>query len=177
LTKYPPLPIFNEDDEQVGEAMLEEILDKGLWHRVARVVVMNASDEILLQKRAPHLHTDPNKWDYGTAGYVDLGETYDQTAERELEEELGLKDFKPDSLGVHTEKTIINGREVRRFVGMFKIVIPDDTELVPQESEVSEIKWLTPEQTAKLIAQHPYEVTSYFKNWFEQEYGDEDHEH
>jgi 8-oxo-dGTP pyrophosphatase MutT (NUDIX family) len=177
VTKYPPLPVFNEADEQVGEAMLEEILTKGLWHRVTRVVVMNTDGEILLQLRAPHLHTDPDKWDYGTAGYVDLGETYEQTARRELAEELGLQGFEPEYLGTHPEKTVINGAEVRRFVGMFRVVIPPETKLVPQESEVSEIKWLTPEQISALIAEHPDKVTSYFKDWFQQEYGDENNEH
>lgn len=31
------------------------------------------------------------RWDSSAAGHVDAGETYDQTADRELEEELGIQ--------------------------------------------------------------------------------------
>lgn len=165
LTRYPPLHIFNEADEPVGEAMLEEILAKGLLHRVIHVWVEDPDGNILLQLRGPKVGTNPNKWDFATAGYVDAGENYEQTAKRELTEELGLTDFKLHDLGVVRENEVIQGNKVRRFAGVFKAVIPPDTKFKLQKSEVVDVKWFSPGELKRFIAEHPDQVSPYFIKW------------
>lgn len=150
--------------------MLEEILEKGLLHRVVHVLVEDEKGNILLQFRGPNVVTNPNTWDFATAGYVDPGESYKQTALRELAEELGLRGFNLQSLGVIREKEVINDREVNRFAGTFKAIVPAGTTFTLQESEVAKVKWFNPDEIKQLIANNSDEVTPYFRQWLQEHY-------
>jgi isopentenyldiphosphate isomerase len=44
-----------------------------------------------LQKRSSRKRIQPGKWDSSVGGHVDPGESYEQAAERELAEELGVQ--------------------------------------------------------------------------------------
>ena len=46
------LDVVDEDDNVLGRDTRENIHDKGLRHRIAAVLVLNKSGEILLQKRS-----------------------------------------------------------------------------------------------------------------------------
>ena len=62
----------------------------------ASVIVINEAGQMLMQKR-----TDCGSWGYA-GGSVELGESVEQTAERELFEETGLKAQKLELLGVYS---------------------------------------------------------------------------
>lgn len=63
--------------------------DKTLIHRTAGVLVFDG-DRFLLQKRSEKKDMQPGRWGISAAGHVAKGESYKQTALRELEEELGV---------------------------------------------------------------------------------------
>lgn len=170
MPQYPPLYVFDENDEHVGEAMLEEILDKKLIHRVIHVVVEDENGNVLLQLRGPNVKTDKNTWDFAVGGYVDAGENYKQAALRELKEELGIDGFDVEDLGVKRESILIDEYDINRFVGEFKLVIPRDYQLVVEEKEVAEIKWFTKDELKELIRSGSPKITQYFMNWTENHY-------
>lgn len=62
----------------------------------ASVIVINEAGQMLMQQR-----TDCGSWGYA-GGSVELGESVEQTAERELFEETGLKAKKLELLGVYS---------------------------------------------------------------------------
>lgn len=62
----------------------------------ASVIVINEAGQMLMQQR-----TDCGSWGYA-GGSVELGESVEQTAERELFEETGLKAQKLELLGVYS---------------------------------------------------------------------------
>jgi isopentenyl-diphosphate delta-isomerase type 1 len=67
-----------------------------LLHRVVHVLVFNSRDELLLQKRSMDKDVAPGRWDTSVGGHVDPGETLEEAALRELEEELGIEaELKP----------------------------------------------------------------------------------
>lgn len=167
MAQYPPLPIFNEDDEQIGEAMLPEILEEGYLHRVIHVMVEDEAGNVLLQFRGPKVGTNPNTWDFAAAGYVDPDESYEQAAKRELTEELGIERIELDDEGVIREQEIINGNAVNRFAGIFKVIIPPDTVFKLQEDEVAKVKWFTPAEIKELIKSNSNDVTPYFRRWLQ----------
>jgi isopentenyl-diphosphate delta-isomerase type 1 len=82
--------IVNERDEVVGRAPRSEVHARGLLHRAIHVLVFNSRGEIFLQKRSMMKDRQPGVWDSSCSGHVDSGENYDQTAVRELREEIGL---------------------------------------------------------------------------------------
>ena len=174
MTQYPPLPVFDEDDIQVGEAMLEEILAKSLLHRVIHVMVEDEKSNVLLQLRSKHVRTDPNSWDFSVGGYVDAGENYRQAAERELKEELGIEDFEIEDLGTIREKLQSTGYDINRFSGEFKVLIPSTTHFKLEESEVAKVQWFSKDELRQLIDEKPPELTEYFRDRLKEYYfGDE----
>src|ERR1039457_539455 len=83
--------VVNERDEVVGQNTRREVHARGLWHRAVHVLVFNAHGEVFLQKRSMKKDRQPGAWDSSCSGHVDSGENYDETAVRELREELGLR--------------------------------------------------------------------------------------
>jgi isopentenyl-diphosphate delta-isomerase type 1 len=59
-------------------------------HRAVHVFVVNARGDMLLQKRARTKRIQPGRWDTSVGGHVCHGETYEQAAVKEIEEELGI---------------------------------------------------------------------------------------
>jgi isopentenyl-diphosphate delta-isomerase type 1 len=96
-----------EDNKSSREEMLEIVDEEGrvigleprsschgdpsLTHRAVHVFVRDRSGRLFLQKRAKTKKIQPGKWDTSVGGHLDPGESYEQAAERELHEELGVR--------------------------------------------------------------------------------------
>ena len=72
-----------------------------LRHPSVHVFVVNAAGAYYLQKRSPYKRVQPNKWDTSVGGHIPAGESYEQGAVRELEEELGIRLDDPSRLARH----------------------------------------------------------------------------
>ncbi len=83
--------VVNERDEVIETKLRSVVHAQGLLHRAVHVFVFNSRGEIFLQKRSMKKDRQPGVWDSSCSGHVDSGETYDETAVRELGEELGLR--------------------------------------------------------------------------------------
>lgn len=82
--------IVDADDNVVGRAPRSQVHAKGLLHRAVSVFVFNTSGQLLLQKRSATKDEFPGCFTSSASGHVSAGESYDETAPRELFEELGL---------------------------------------------------------------------------------------
>ncbi len=88
--------IVDRNDQIIGNATRRQVHgNPDLIHRVIHILVFNSAGEWFLQQRNWNKDTQPGKWDTAVGGHVDAGETYNNAAQRELEEELGLVDMKP----------------------------------------------------------------------------------
>jgi len=58
--------------------------------RFSSVLLVDRRGWVLLQERDEHPLIDPERWGF-VGGHVDAGETYEQAAYRELEEETGVR--------------------------------------------------------------------------------------
>lgn len=65
--------------------------NKNLIHRAIGVVVFNKKGQILMQKRSRFKDLNPGLFTISASGHVTKGQTYYRAAQRELEEELGIK--------------------------------------------------------------------------------------
>lgn len=63
---------------------------RGLIHRCAFVLVRDAEDRIFVHRRTPSKLLYPSLYDMFVGGVVGTGESYDEAALREAEEELGV---------------------------------------------------------------------------------------
>lgn len=82
--------VVDEDDVVVDVLPRSEVHARGLLHRAVSVFVFNSRGELLLQKRSATKDEYPLLYTSSASGHVSAGETYDETAPRELQEELGL---------------------------------------------------------------------------------------
>lgn len=67
-----------------------EVKKTGLTYRVTYILVFNAAGDVLVQQRADIKDWCPGKYDLAAGGIVQYDEGYDLSAQRELEEELGI---------------------------------------------------------------------------------------
>jgi 16S rRNA (adenine1518-N6/adenine1519-N6)-dimethyltransferase len=83
--------VVDENNVVERTATRHEVHTQKLRHRAVHVFVFNAAGELFLQKRSRWKDAHPGKWDSSAAGHVNAGQDYDETAAREVEEELGVR--------------------------------------------------------------------------------------
>jgi 16S rRNA (adenine1518-N6/adenine1519-N6)-dimethyltransferase len=83
--------VVDENDRPIDEAPRQEVHGNNLRHRAVHLFIFNRIGELFLQKRSGWKDRHPLLWDSSAAGHVEAGEDYDQTAARELKEELGVE--------------------------------------------------------------------------------------
>ncbi len=82
--------IVDENNRVAGTATRKEMRSRGLVHRATYILVFNSRSEIFLQKRTDSKDIYPGYYDVATGGVVLADESYEQSAVRELAEELGI---------------------------------------------------------------------------------------
>jgi 8-oxo-dGTP pyrophosphatase MutT (NUDIX family) len=83
--------IVDADNKITGRAPRHEMRAKGLPHRACYILVFNSLGELFVQKRTMSKDIYPGYYDIATGGVVLAGETYEESARRELAEELGIR--------------------------------------------------------------------------------------
>ncbi|MEV6650642.1 NUDIX domain-containing protein [Streptomyces sp. NPDC051219] len=84
------LDIVDEQDRVVGRAPRGEAYAKGLRHRCVFVLAWDAGDRLFVHRRTATKLVFPSLYDMFVGGVVGAGESYDEAALREAEEELGV---------------------------------------------------------------------------------------
>ena len=82
--------VVDEEDKFVRKATRKEVKQNALMHRTVRVIIHDDEEKFLVQKRSIQKDMFPGYWDIGLAGTVINGASYEETAMRELREELGI---------------------------------------------------------------------------------------
>ena len=89
------LDIVDENGKPIGETVERKTAhSEGIRHRTAHVWIVRKSDEgaeVLLQKRAMNKDSFPGRYDTSSAGHIQAGDEPEESAIRELHEELGIK--------------------------------------------------------------------------------------
>ncbi len=85
------LNIVNENDEIIGQETRKNIHQNGLLHREIHVYFITPNREVIFQHRAKDKDAFPDLLDATVGGHVEIGDSYEQTAIKEAEEETGIK--------------------------------------------------------------------------------------
>lgn len=149
-------------DEKTGD-LTGEVISKseahkiGKWHGSIHILIVNKDKtETFLQKRSSQKKLYPNMWDIAVGGHISAGELPLETAQRELQEELGLtlKDFEVKKVDRITEQLTDNGIISNEYVTIYLVCGDVDiSQIKLQKEEVSEIKWCSKKELNELIKQ------------------------
>lgn len=82
--------VVDEHDQVVRQERRSVVHAQKLTHRAVHVFLFRSDGHLLIHKRTDHKEEFPGVWTSSASGHVSAGEAYDETAPRELEEELGV---------------------------------------------------------------------------------------
>lgn len=129
--------IVDDKDRVIGRAPRSQCHgDPSLVHRVAHVIVVNATGELLLQKRSPRKDIQPGKWDTSVGGHLNAGEDYEAAAYREMKEELGIENTDIKFLYAYPLRNEIESENVRTYLCRY-----DEKEISFDPEEITEIRF------------------------------------
>jgi isopentenyldiphosphate isomerase len=84
------LDIVDEHDQVIGTARREDAYAQRLRHRCVFILARDRDGRVFVHRRTDRKLVFPSMYDMFVGGVVAAGESYDQAALREAEEELGV---------------------------------------------------------------------------------------
>ncbi|MFC9076717.1 NUDIX hydrolase [Streptomyces sp. NPDC057062] len=129
----------------LGVVTRQQAVREGWLHRIASTVCRDEHGRILVHRRSEHLSRFPGLYEVMVGGAVDVGESYEQAAARELAEELGVRGL-PRLLFTFINRSGLSPH----WLGVHENVVPDA--VAPDPDEVAWHDWLTePELHSALL--------------------------
>jgi len=159
LMGYKKVIVVDENDNEIGTEYMMDAIKKKMIRRASRVYVFNEAGQLLVQQRSKNV-LKPLMLDQSAAGHVDIGETYEQAAYRELREELGLEN-------VNLELVETSFRTTDFYNAIYKVVVPNDTNIDYDLEELNAILWYDTTKLDTEMNNAPEKFTPAFKEaWF-----------
>ncbi len=94
------LDVVDENDNVIGKASrIACHVNNSLIHRSVVVLLYDSNNQVFLVKRKENKTEYPGALDSSVAGHVHSSESYEQSAERELQEELGVTQVEIKKIG------------------------------------------------------------------------------
>lgn len=129
--------------------------EQRLPHRSVQVIIFDSKGRVVLQRRHRNKETCPNHWDLSCSGHVEesdylggpdeeLPRVYHEVAERELEEELGVR-AELTFLAAFAPEAEVHYEHFHFFIGR------SDGPYTMQEEELEEIRVFDQEQLKTLL--------------------------
>lgn len=147
--------VVDVHDQVLGAAPRSQVHANNLLHRAVHMLIFNSAGEVFLQLRSRWKDRHPLAWDSSAAGHVNAGEEYDQSAARELREELGV-----DIPLVRIAKLPASERTGHEFIWLY--CGSYDGELRPNPSEIEAGRFFPPTIVDAWIKARPQEFAPGF---------------
>lgn len=152
--------VVDETDRVIACLPRSEVHRQKLRHRAVHVFLFRSDGCMLIHLRSPSKEEFPDVWTSSCSGHVSAGESYDESARRELSEELGITaELCPVQ---HFEACDSTSNE---FTMLYLAV--SDAPIVPDPHEMSEVKWLSPAEIQRWLKTSPDEFSPAFRLLFE----------
>ena len=152
------IDVLNEDGTKTGKVVTrKEVHEKGLWHRIVVIAIIDKEGHILMQQRAKDKETNPEKWDVSVAGHVSAGQTSIEAAIREVKEEIGIDLEEKDLQYILTYQT--GGKVKEHFYSnhifdfyLVRREVIDVSKIKIQQSEVEQVKLCNLEEVQNMLS-------------------------
>lgn len=171
-----PMELFDEIEEDGSRTGLVKergvVHEDGTLHATVHTWIVRPNDksgyDLLLQKRSRRKDSNPGCWDISSAGHIEAGHGYLESALRELKEELGIEADPEQLREIGTRRcgfeSEFYGRPFRdnelSMIYIYQEPI-DIKKLILQESEVSEVAWMDYTECLRKVADHSFQNCIY----------------
>lgn len=151
--------VCDAEDNVIGQAPRGEVHARGLLHRAVHIFVFNSRGELLLHRRSRTKDEFPLRITSSASGHVGAGEGYDDTAERELAEELGIR-ARPEYLASFPASTDMANEHTR----LYRVVT--DQQPTPDPDEIASVEYAPVAEVRQRIADNQEDFTPPFRVLF-----------
>lgn len=161
--------VVDQDDRVIGQAPRSQVHARGLLHRAASIFVFNSKGELLVQHRSATKDEFPSCYTSSASGHLGAGEGYEESAEREMFEEIGIT-----APLEYLTKLPASRDTANEFTVLFRAV----TDQVPtfDPNEVAGGEYVALADLQRRMAAHPEQYTPPFRSlveWYCREYRDQ----
>ena len=140
----------DEQDNLLGSRVRSELRERGLIGRGTYIMLFNSAGELCVHQRTFSKAIYPGFWDVAAGGMVGAGDSYAESAARELAEELGVSGVE---LTAH-DHFYFEDTGNRLWCSAFSAVWDGPLKLQPEE--VLQARFIPIEQVLLEIQQKPY---------------------
>ncbi len=85
------IQLVDESNQPIATASRRAMREQRLTHRASYILVFNHTGELFIHQRTYTKDIYPGYWDVAAGGVVLADESYEESARRELKEELGVR--------------------------------------------------------------------------------------
>ncbi len=163
--------VLDESGRVVGQEQRLVVHRTGFLHQAVHILLDDAEtrQQVLVQKRAAIKRIAPSLWDLSCAEHLQPGETMEQGARRGVVEELGfsgveLRLLRPSQLFERTYSFDGETYHDREFIACFGGSIARAQQITIDESEVSEVKWVSREWLRRQLRERPEDFTPWLQD-------------
>lgn len=139
----------NEADEVLGSITRYQAHHSFKLHRSIGILLLSEKQEMLFQQRSSQKDLDAGQWSFAVGGHVSYGDSYEATADRELQEELGII-----ATLTFLRKVIFNTGKEYQMAGIFSATIPSYTNLHLDPIEIQATQWVPINEISTFILSH-----------------------
>ncbi|WP_037870568.1 NUDIX domain-containing protein [Streptomyces sp. SPB074] len=146
------LDVVDREDRVTGQARRGDVYARGLRHRCVFIRVRDARGRVFVHRRTPGKLVFPSHYDMFVGGVVGAGESYDEAALREAEEELGVS-------GLDRPVPAFRFLYEDASAGSWWSAVYDVRCALPVAPQAEEVAWhafLTEEELAARIGEWPW---------------------
>ncbi len=159
---------FDEDGAPNGGVSRQKAHSEGILHGASHVFIYKWDNQrlmFLLQRRSDNKDSYPGALDISSAGHVEYGSNFLDTAVKELQEELGLSVSKESLRVMFTQRAnskhifhnkLFLNKEINTVYALERDV--DVHKLKLQKEEVSEVIWLSAEKILEELEKEDTEL-------------------
>ncbi len=134
------ISLFRDGDEVFVDGNTGAVSIAGVKESEVTTSILRCKDRILILKRSDKVGTNKGKW-AGVSGHIEPGENAEQTAPREIREELSI-----DRFVLIAQAAPITIREAGHIWTIYPFLFETENEKVTTDWEHTEHKWVLPEE-------------------------------
>jgi len=151
--------VVDESDAVIEQQTRSEVHRRKLRHRAVHIFVRRDDGRLLIHLRSQSKEEFPGVWTSSASGHVSADESYDESAVRELQEELGIT-----APLTRLQKFDACPDTSMEFTVLYECTWNGEVSADPEE--IQQTEWVTVQELTERIAEQPGQFSPAFRLLF-----------